>query len=200
MSLASGLFWFILAVIFAAIEIESEGIYGWAEKMPTWYRTTGFWGKLYGLAMSKKPLTGYHSFMFFLPVMIFHAPFFSGVAWSISAELSTMALYLLWCPMWDFLWFVLNPEYGLKNFKKDKVWWHAKSPWVLGIPLDYINAVVISIVLAGLAEKKIPYGHLYLVGFFLACTTVTIFLAPIYHNWYRWMRRKDDRSEAGIHH
>jgi hypothetical protein len=24
----------------------------------------------------------------------------------------------------DFLWFVLDPYYGIKNFRKGKIWWH----------------------------------------------------------------------------
>lgn len=31
-------FWFIVAAVTACIEIEAEGKFGWAEKMPTWYR------------------------------------------------------------------------------------------------------------------------------------------------------------------
>ncbi len=49
-------FWSLFAVIVACIEIESEGRYGWAQKMPTWYRTTGFWGRVYGMVMGGKPL------------------------------------------------------------------------------------------------------------------------------------------------
>jgi hypothetical protein len=73
------LFWMLFATVVACIEIESEGRFGWAEKAPTWFRTTGIVAKLYGMLMGKKPLTGYHSFMFFFPVLLFHAHFFMGV-------------------------------------------------------------------------------------------------------------------------
>jgi len=64
----TSLFWFFLAAVFAAIEIEIEGKHGWAEKTSTWFRTQGVPAKLYGLLMGGKPLTGYHMFMFFLPL------------------------------------------------------------------------------------------------------------------------------------
>ncbi len=150
MFIAEPMFWFVLALILAAIEIEIEGKQGWAEKMPTWYRTTGFFGKLYGLVMNGKPLTGYHLFMTIFTVMIFHVPFFSGTKWSVSAELSTLAIYFVWCAVWDYLWFVLNPYYGVRNFKRQNIWWHTKSYWILNLfPLDYVIGL-------GLESKSLP--------------------------------------------
>src|SRR5260221_11674434 len=84
--IAKILFWSVLATVVACIEIESEGEHGWADKTPTWFRTTGFWGKAYGRLMGGKPLTGYHAFMFFFPVFLFHAHFFMGVAWTGAGE------------------------------------------------------------------------------------------------------------------
>jgi hypothetical protein len=72
--IASILFWSVFATVIACVEIEIEGRYGWAEKLPTWYRTTGFCARVFGFVAGGKPLTGYHAFMFFVPVMIFHAP------------------------------------------------------------------------------------------------------------------------------
>lgn len=127
MIFGQSLFWFALALLFALVEIEAEGKHGRAEKMPTWYRTTGLAARLYGAVMDAKPLTGYHLFMFFIPLLIAHVPFFSGTRWSVAAECAQLALFFAWCVAWDYLWFILNPHYGVKLFSKDSVWWHAQS-------------------------------------------------------------------------
>ena len=54
------LFLFAYALLFALAEIEIEGAHGWAEKLPTWYRVTPRYARLFGLFLSGKPLTGYH--------------------------------------------------------------------------------------------------------------------------------------------
>ncbi|MEK9151794.1 MAG: hypothetical protein AAB692_00335 [Patescibacteria group bacterium] len=203
--LVPALFWFALAFIVACIEIESEGKWGWAEKAPTWFRTTGVVGKTYGLLMGGKPFTGYHLFMFLLPPMMFHIPFVSGLKLTLAAEFNVWALFFVWCPLWDYLWFVLNPEFGAAGFKKDKVWWYANSIWIFGLfPADYLIAAAISFAFAGgaqLAGKSDALaGHAALLTLFLFMTAMTIAASPLYHRWYRYMRRSDDRDKAGIFH
>ena len=207
-NLIAPLFWFALALIFACLEIEAEGKYGWAEKMPTWYRTTGLIPKLYGLAMDGKPLTGYHAFMFILPIMVFHVPFVSGVEWTLAAEIMTWAMYFLWCPLWDYLWFVLNPHYGFKNFRRRNVWWHAKGKWLADLmPIGHLIAWGVSLLLAWgtsifLQDDNGAELTKYLVTMFIFCilTVATIIFSPLYHNWYRNMREKDDRDQVSIKH
>ncbi len=201
------LFWFALAVIFALVEIESEGKYGWAEKMPTWYRTQGLVARVYGLFLGGKPLTGYHAFMFFLPLVVFHSPFVMGVDWSLEQELLTVALYLAWCPLWDFLWFVLNPHYTIWNFRPQTVWWHAKSCWVFGwFPIDYLTGWLLSITVVAIVSyffdktSDTLVRHGLLLGSFLTLTLITIIVAPFYHSWYKRMRERDDRDDAKIFH
>lgn len=198
----NSMFWFCLAMVFAAIEIEAEGKFGWAEKMPTWYRTSGFFAKVYGIVMAKKPLTGYHTFMFFLPLMIFHSHFFVGIEWSKEKELLSLSLYFAFCPCWDFLWFILNPHYTLENFSKEKVWWHAKSYWLFGkLPLDYVIGWAVSVALGAMAgyldeNNWAIQDSLYRLAFFTLFTLATIFTAPLYHQWYTDMRKKDDRDKT----
>lgn len=203
MLIAKVLFWSLFATVLACIEIESEGKYGWADKAPTWFRTKSFWGRAYGMLMGGKPLTGYHAFMFFLPALIFHAHFFMGVEWSITAELGAWALYFAWCPLWDYFWFVLNPHYAGK-FKREYVWWHAKSPWVFGLfPLDYLMGLMISLGFAGGAawlsgSSTQLIEHLKLLGGFGAYTMLLHIVAPMYRRWYAHMRTSDDRDEVDI--
>jgi len=201
--IAKVLFWSLFATVLACIEIESEGKYGWAHHAPTWYLTTGFWAKLYGRLLGGKPLTGYHAFMFFLPVLIFHAGFFLGAPWSPAAELLTWALYFVWCPLWDYYWFVLNPHYAGK-FKKECIWWHATSPWVFGLfPADYPVGLAVSLGFAAAAAwfagSIAPFiGHLELVAGFAAFTVLLHLAAPAYHRWYLRMRTADDRDKVNI--
>jgi hypothetical protein len=196
----------ILATLIAGLEVEAEGKYGWAEKMPTWYRTTGPIARLYGLIMGGKPLTGYHSYMFVLPFVIFHAHFALGVTWTFPGELKAWAMYLAFCPMWDYLWFVLNPWYHRK-FNKSDVWWHAKSPWIAGFPLDYYMGFGLSIALAATAswwsdDWTVFQQHYQLLIGFLGYTLMVGLWAPMYHQWYWYMRRpgSDERHLAGSFH
>lgn len=195
------LFWFGLALTIAAVEVESEGKYGWAQKAPTWYRTTGVVAKIYGICMNGKPLTGYHSFMFLLPVLIFHAGFFMDAPWSLSAEMGTWALLLAWCSLWDYLWFVLNPAYGVKHFRRENVWWHAQSRWLFHrLPLDYLVSWLISVVLTMFAGQAFFEKHLAVLAYFVIFTALTIGLSPFYHRWRLKMLSQDDRNLAKIFH
>ena len=102
----------------AGIEIEIEGAYGWAERLPTWYLKRGSVGAVYGLAMSGRPLTGYHVFAFVIPLLVLHLPFVSGIDWSLAGELVTIGTYFALAVVWDYLWFVLNPAYTVRRFRK----------------------------------------------------------------------------------
>ncbi len=194
-------------MIFAAVEIEVEGKHGWAEKTSTWFRTQGFAAKLYGFLMGGKPLTGYHLFMFFLPLLAFHSHFVMGVTWSPARELLVFAMYFAWLPTWDFLWFALNPYYGVKKFKKENVWWHARSHWLFNItPLDYLFGWGVSLLFAFGAfltagTKEIFLGHIQFLVWFLVFTLAAIFcIAPLYKRWHTNMRKSDDREASGIFH
>jgi hypothetical protein len=113
-------FLFGYALLFAAVEIEIEGPHGWAERLPTWFRVTPLYARVYGFAMRSKPLTGYHLVMFFLPLWSFHIGFVGGVPWTWAAEATTLSAYGVWLVIWDFLWFVLNPRFGWKRFQKPR--------------------------------------------------------------------------------
>lgn len=207
MSITTALFFFITALIFAAGEIEIEGKYGWAEKLPTPYDTTSPLGRFYSLIMNKKPLTGYHSFMSFFIFMMFHIHFVFGADWSLVAELEVLAIWLAWTILEDFLWFILNPYYGLKNFRKEKIWWHAKSYWLFSLfPIDYLIGWGLSVLLIYIAsqmseEGRLLTNHLWLLVLFLLFTLVTIILiAPLYKHWYRTSRKHNDRDKVKIFH
>ena len=134
----------------ACIEIEIEGGYGWAERLPTWWLSRGIVGRIYAIAMGHRPLTGYHVFAFTIPLLILHLPYDMGVEWTLGEELRTIATFFALAVIWDYLWFVLNPAYTVARFKRGNVWWF-EVPWIWRFPLDYYSGIGLSVALAALA-------------------------------------------------
>lgn len=183
-----------LAFVMAAVEIEIEGPYGWAEKLPTPYRISGPVARVFGAVLGGKPLTGYNLLMFAATLVAFHLPFAFGAAWTAVAELTVLAAWIAWSALWDFLWFLLNPAYGWRRFRPGTVWWHSRWRWRL--PLDYSVAAAASLVLAfvaqtlawGGAASSSP-GPLAAQGLLLTCfagwAVVVGLLSPLYARLYR---------------
>jgi hypothetical protein len=186
-------FLFGYALLFAAVEIEIEGEHGWAERLPTWFRVTPLYARAYGLFMRGKPLTGYHLVMFVLPLWSFHLGFVSGIPWSWASEATALSAYVLWVVVWDFLWFLLNPRFGWRRFRKNQVWWHGRT-WIGRFPVDYYSALVVSFLLALSAGATTRTwtglrNHAILTAGLFALTAVTGALAPAYMRWHAHMRR-----------
>jgi hypothetical protein len=182
------------------IEIEIEGGHGWAERLPTWYFKRGWFGRLFGLVMGHRPLTGYHVFVFTIPLVIVHLPFGFGLDWSVGAELAQLAIYFAIAVIWDYIWFVMNPAYTVRRFRRENVWWF-QVPWIWRFPLDYYIGIGVSIAFAALAALAEGDGaplraHLWLVAGMIVLTALAVVAAPLYHRWYRYMRRAgaDDRA------
>ncbi|HJX52442.1 MAG TPA: hypothetical protein VJ801_06730 [Polyangia bacterium] len=186
-------FLFGFALLFAMVEIEIEGADGWASKLPTWYRRRPVYARLYGLLMSGKPLTGYHAIMFFVPLCAFHMGIAFGQPWSLGVEARIIAAYLVWSVTWDFLWFLLNPAYGWGHFRKGEIWWHNRQ-WIGRAPIDYVNAVATSFLVAALplvlrARPRLLIEHTVFAAGMAALTALCALAAPLYQRWYRHMRR-----------
>ncbi len=120
-------FMFFVAVILALWEIQIEGKNGWASKLPCWRIEKGLVVKI----MGGRPLTGYHFFMIVFLITIIHFPFFF-VAWSWRGECFVMGFLFAMLMIEDFFWFVLNPAYGIKSFRKGRIPWH--KHWLGPIP------------------------------------------------------------------
>jgi hypothetical protein len=122
----------ILAFCFAKLEVQIEGAAGWAAGLPTWRVERHplldiFWGG--------RPLTGYHAWAFTFMALVFHLPL--ALVWTFSLHLEARVagcLALFWIAE-DFLWFVLNPAFGLARFNRSAIWWHRR--WWMGLPVDY---------------------------------------------------------------
>jgi len=133
-------FMVFLAFLLALWEIQIEGKDGWAAKLPGWRIEKGWLVKLAG----GRPITGYHFFMTLFLIAIVHLPLFF-VLWSWRLESLLLGFYVGMVFLEDFLWFVLNPHYRIKNFRKGKIWWH--QPWWGPVPALYWFLLIIVIVL-----------------------------------------------------
>jgi hypothetical protein len=185
-----------------AIEVEIEGGYGWAQRLPTWWTRRGIVGKLFDVFMGHRPLTGYHVYAFTIPLLLLHLPFTVGVEWSLSAELIALATYFVLASVWDYHWFVLNPAYTVRRFRRGNVWWF-EEPWIWRFPLDYYLSVLASIALALAAawvdrDSEPLVRHLWMIAGMFVLTGLVVLAAPLYHRWYRHMRRAgaDDRAQV----
>src|SRR5919201_114243 len=188
------------ALCLAGIESEIEGGYGWAERLPTWFLRRGRIGRIYGLFMGWRPLTGYHVFAFTIPLLVLHLPYVMGVDWTLAGELRTLATYFALAVVWDYLWFVLNPAYTVRRFRRGRGWWF-EVPWIWRFPLDYYAGIAASLALAGLAALVAgsfePFRRqLSMLAGLAVLTAMAVVAAPLYHRWYRHMRRPgaDDRD------
>ena len=123
----------LLSLAFAEMEVQIEGPNGWAEKLPTW-RLKNKWTMMF---LGVKPLTGYHICIWIITLIMVHLPFcLCLVAISWRAEARVMSVFVLFWVVEDFLWFVLNPAFGIKRFRPQYIWWHAPSWWWI-MPRDY---------------------------------------------------------------
>jgi hypothetical protein len=128
-----------------------------------------------------------------LTLVSFHLGLAFGLPWSPTLEARLLAAYLLFTVVWDLLWFLLNPHYGWRRFRKGAVWWHDRQ-WLVRFPIDYWNALALSFLVAALprwlAGNRAPLiEHAVHTGGLLLLTGLAAALAPLYQRWYRHMRR-----------
>lgn len=180
------LYLFFISLIFAVLEIQIEGKKGWASALPTWRpNPDNLISKIYRLILFGKDVTGYHLVIFTLLLAILHYPFFVGRVWNLSQEFVTLSLFFLFTIFWDFIWFLLNPDYGLQHFNKENIWWHKK--WFFFLPVDYWAGLMTS----ALFYIKFSFNigllkeWLGIVGLFFAPTILIIIFDAISQNFKR---------------
>jgi hypothetical protein len=137
------LLWIVLlGFVFAKVEIQIEGKDGWAASLPTWrvekHRLLDiFWGG--------RPMTGYHAWMFLFMALAFHLPLFLNGGIDLATETRIIGSLALFWIVEDFLWFVLNPAYGLRRFRPEAIAWHKR--WIGPVPTDYVAFVCVGLAL-----------------------------------------------------
>jgi hypothetical protein len=122
----------VLAFFFANVEIQIEGPAGWAANLPTW-RIEQHW--LLDLFWGSRAMTGYHAWLFPCVALFFHFPLIFAWRWSWRLQARALTCIVIFWLSEDFLWFVLNPAYGLGRFSPAFVPWHKHWFWVA--PMDY---------------------------------------------------------------
>jgi hypothetical protein len=133
-------FMVFMATILAFWEIQIEGKEGWAARLPAWRIEKGWVLKFTG----GRPLTGYHLCMTAFMLGMIHLPLFF-TAWSWQLELLLLGFYIGMLLIEDFLWFVFNPHYGIRNFRKGKIWWH--RTWWGPVPNFYWFMIIAAVLL-----------------------------------------------------
>ena len=141
----------LLAVFFAQVEIQIEGGAGWAASLPTW-RIEQHW--LLEIFWGGRAMTGYHAWVFSFMALDFHLPFVMLRRWSWRLELRALGSLAVFWIAEDFLWFVMNPAYGISRFSPATVPWH--KHWFLGVPTDYVTlgGIGILFMLLSFAESR----------------------------------------------
>lgn len=146
------IYYLVLAIGYAKIEIAIEGKYGFGEKLPCKkWKLKGILNKIIG---ERPYFSEYHLWMIVFLILIFHLPiwilaFFATGCSFLTVELFILGLYFIFLITEDFLWFVLNPDYGLKKFKPEHIWWHPK--WIMKVPSIYWYLGPLGLMLIGLA-------------------------------------------------
>ena len=138
MLIVFGAYMLLMALLLACWEIQIEGKDGWASKSPGWRIAKGWPVRLTG----GLPITGYHVFMTLFMIAIVHLPLFFA-SWNSRLESLLIGFYVGMVLIEDFLWFVLNPYYGIRNFKKGKIWWHKQ--WWGPVPALYWFLFVLAV-------------------------------------------------------
>jgi hypothetical protein len=142
------IFMLLMAFILAEWEIQIEGKDGWAAKSPGWRIQKGWLMKLSG----NRPVTGYHFYMTIFMLAFVHMPIFF-TAWSWRLESLLLGFYVGMVLAEDFLWFLLNPHFGLKKFRKGQIWWH--KTWWGPVPSLYWFLLPLAVALIWLSWKAV---------------------------------------------
>jgi hypothetical protein len=122
----------LMALLFALLEIQIEGPRGWAAGLPTWRLPKASpLRRLFG----NRDVTGYHVYAFAFMAAAFHLPLILCEQYSLPLEARLLASLALFWVLEDFLWFALNPAFGLARFKPQHIPWHPH--WLWGVPVDY---------------------------------------------------------------
>ena len=122
----------LLAFFFAHVEIQVEGKAGWAASLPTWRVEHHWWLDVF---WGGRAMTGYHAWLFPCMALFFHFPLVFTGTWSWRREARVLACIMLFWLSEDFLWFIMNPAYGLARFRPQFIPWHLH--WWGPAPSDY---------------------------------------------------------------
>lgn len=128
--------WIVLGfAVMAFLERTIEGPNGWGKKT---------YGKRFKIT-KKFSITEYHLwFWIFLTILISLPLIVGGFSWKLFGVL--LSALAIGCVIEDFLYFIVNPYFGLKKFNPKNVKWHY---WIkigkINIPVSYIGGILIAV-------------------------------------------------------
>ena len=143
------IFIFVYGFLWALTMVNAEGLVGWGGVSPAWKLDTRRWYSfLFWPFAQGRPVN-------FLPVsaiMTFTVSFLLPVIWNINKNIpftlinfgELVSYFIIFAILEDFIWFLINPYYGLRKFNKQIVTWHPR--WLGFLPTDYWIALVIYII------------------------------------------------------
>lgn len=157
-------YFFIIIIILSLLEIQIEGAYPWAEKLPTWRK------KIFGF---NKDITGYHVYLSIFVLLLFHLPFLFGLNFTISNELKILSIIVLIAVYEDFLWNIINPnpKYGIIKFKKNYI--GIIDKFFFSIPVDYLISIILSSLFA-LIANEIRWWTINFIIFLILTVVISI--------------------------
>lgn len=162
-------YFYLIGLALALLEIEIEGIDGWAKNLPT--KKLKFWWT----QKSGKEITGYHLILTIFLLLFMHLPLILEKRFSLELEVLILTQYLIFIIYWDYLWFILNPQFRLKNFKMGGVPWH--QSWFMGLPTEYwlalLGAIFLPIIFFG--PNAIWTQLLYIAIYFVFILLTIVF-------------------------
>ena len=144
----------LLAFFFAQIEIQIEGGAGWAANLPTW-RIESHW--LLDIFWGGRAMTGYHAWVFPFVALLFQFPLFFMGHWSWRAQARVGSCIMVFWIVEDFLWFVINPAFGIARFSAANVPWHKHWLWLA--PMDYWTYSGVALGLLWFSAAKPRVAH-----------------------------------------
>lgn len=131
----------ILAYFHACQETEIEGKAGWARHLPT-FRISVFITKL----LFAKEITGYHIYMLLMFLTIFHLPILF-IPFNLKLECQIIGLLCFYWTIEDFIFFLVNPHFGIQRFRKGCISWHKRWCIFNLIPVSYFWAIILGTLL-----------------------------------------------------
>ena len=143
---------FVILVILTAgllskVEIEIENGDGYAKNLPVTWRTENPWLR------SLIGGTSYHLYMGLFLLVFLHSVVIIIGAWTLQAEFLILSFLAFVTVAEDFMWFVLNPHFRIKKFKRECIPWF-KDRWLFFCPLWYWYYMPLAIILYWLGVRN----------------------------------------------
>ena len=117
-----------------------------------------------------------------LLLLFFHWPFLF-TKWNLETETKILSAFALLAVVWDFLWFVINPYFGLENYNNANIWWF--SNWLIGFPTDYLFGLVMAIFIRSIPGllKNQNFRTYFIDGvMFVFCSVLGVFIFTLLYS------------------